>query len=162
MLLKTATIMLIGLVLAGCTEQLEEPKEAKSTAKEISSEDSDLRSIERWYSQDMVNKGQVVFQQNCAICHGEKAQGVIHPWNQKLPGGKYPPPPLNGTAHAWHHPLKGLLFTISNGGAPVGGEMPSFKYKLTLQQQADAVAYFQGFWSDKIYQAWLDRGGLQK
>lgn len=119
------------------------------------------QKLERWYSSDLVSQGQVVFTQNCAVCHGQKAQGVVQPWNQPLKDGRYPAPPLNGSAHAWHHPLKGLIFTISNGGAPVGGKMPSFKNKLSTEEQAAAVAYFQHFWSDKIYQAWLNRGGLK-
>jgi len=116
---------------------------------------------ERWYSHQDVQKGQQVFTQYCASCHGDKAQGVVKDWRAELPNGKYPAPPLNGSAHAWHHRLKALDGTIQRGGIPIGGTMPAFKDKLTRHERLQAIAYFQSFWSDKIYQAWLKRGGLK-
>ncbi len=115
----------------------------------------------RWYSPQDAQKGQKVFKQNCAVCHGDKAQGVVKDWRAELPNGKYPAPPLNGTAHAWHHRLKALDATIQRGGIPIGGTMPAFKGKLTRHERLQAIAYFQNFWSDKTYQAWLKRGGLK-
>ncbi len=115
----------------------------------------------RWYSLQDVQKGQQVFKQYCAACHGDKAQGIVKDWKQPLANGKYPAPPLNGTAHAWHHNLKALNGTIQRGGISLGGTMPSFK-ELTLHQRLQAIAYFQSFWSDDIYQRWLKIGGLKK
>ncbi len=155
------------LLMAGCSDDATDTTgknldktENITQAKAVTAKEAP-RTIERWYKKEQVVIGQTVFSQNCAICHGDKAQGVIHPWNRKLESGLYPPPPLNGIAHAWHHPLKGLLYTIQNGGKAIGGQMPGFKDKLTLEEQASAIAYFQDFWSDKIYQAWLNRGGLK-
>ena len=158
MLYKTGAIFMIALFLAGCSES---DKADKKTEVQNPEPALDVREIKRWYKPELISIGQPLFQQNCAVCHGKQAEGVIHPWNQKLPGGTYPPPPLNGSAHAWHHPLKALVFTVSNGGAPVGGQMPAFKDKLSQEEQLAIIAYFQDFWSDKVYQAWLDRGGLK-
>lgn len=144
-------ILLITVGLSACSEP-------DSTTDKTATVDAKL---ERWYSLEHVKAGKPLFQQHCAVCHGQQAQGVTHPWNKPLADGSYPPPPLNGTAHAWHHPLKALVFTISKGGKPVGGAMPSFEDKLTLEQQASIVAYFQSYWSDTIYQAWLNRGGFK-
>ncbi|VAW46039.1 Cytochrome c, class IC:Cytochrome c, class I [hydrothermal vent metagenome] len=118
-------------------------------------------TTERWYSAQDIQKGQQVFKQNCAACHGDKAQGIVKDWRAELPNGKYPAPPLNGSAHAWHHRLKALDGTIQRGGIPIGGTMPAFKDKLTRHERLQAIAYFQSFWSDNIYQAWLKRGGLK-
>lgn len=115
----------------------------------------------RWYSSNDVKTGQHLFKQHCAVCHGEEAQGVVTDWKQPLVDGHYPAPPLNGTAHAWHHSLNGLNRTILHGGIPLGGTMPAFKNKLTPEERLQAIAYFQSFWSNKIYQAWLERGGLK-
>lgn len=115
---------------------------------------------ERWYSNADIQIGQKIFTNNCAVCHGDKAQGLVKDWKQTLTDGSYPAPPLNGTAHAWHHRLKSLLITIQNGGIPIGGTMPGFKGKISQAEQLAAIAYFQSFWSDEIYQAWLERGGL--
>jgi mono/diheme cytochrome c family protein len=58
----------------------------------------------RWYTGNQVKRGAAVFAQNCAECHGANADATPN-WRETTPDGKYPPPPLNGTAHAWHHSL---------------------------------------------------------
>lgn len=110
----------------------------------------------RWYTLSQVNLGKHVFNKNCARCHGEKAEKTIN-WKERLPDGSVPPPPLNGTAHAWHHPLNMLLQTIESGGKPFGGKMPPFKNKLTQEEKMAAIAYFQSFWSKEIYDGWEQR-----
>lgn len=114
----------------------------------------------RWYTQAQVDQGQEIYTTNCAVCHGSAAQGTKE-WNKPLPDGKYPPPPLNGTAHAWHHPLKGLKTSIREGGVKLGGSMPAFKDKLSEDQQEAVIAFFQNKWPSQIYNAWLERGGLR-
>ena len=115
----------------------------------------------RWYTQSQVDKGQIVYEKTCLACHGTQAQGITADWRKTLPDGSYPPPPLNGTAHAWHHPMKLLKRTINKGGIPIGGKMPPFKDVLTNEDKENVIAYFQNFWNYKIYNAWLQRGGLK-
>lgn len=115
----------------------------------------------RWYSESLRNQGQLVFSEHCASCHGENAEGLVEDWRQRLSDGSLPPPPLDGTAHAWHHPLPVLLQVIDTGGIALGGKMPPFARVLTDEQKRSAVAYFQSFWSDEIYQQWLQMGGVQ-
>ena len=110
----------------------------------------------RWYTQSQVSSGKQVFKKNCAPCHGKNADKTKK-WKKLLPNGSYPPPPLNGTAHASHHPMKALLSTINNGGIPFGGKMPPFKNKLTEEEKLTAIAYFQSFWSKEIYEGWEQR-----
>ena len=116
----------------------------------------------RWYSFEMIKNGQAPYENNCAICHGLKGEGIAAKWNEKMANGKYPPPPLNMEAHAWHHPLKALKFTIKNGGAIVGGVMPAFNNKLDDKEIDNIIAYMQEFWDDDHYNDWLKRGGLTK
>lgn len=125
-----------------------------------SNESFDLLS--RWYSDEMIKKGEVIYTNNCISCHGEKGKGVILPWNEKMDNGLYPPPPLNDDAHAWHHPLKALRYTINEGGKPYGGVMPPFKDKLSDEDIENVIAYIQSLWSDPYYKEWLKRGGLKK
>jgi mono/diheme cytochrome c family protein len=115
----------------------------------------------RWYTQSQVDMGHAVFTRHCSGCHGENAQGNPD-WKKALPDASEPPPALNGTAHAWHHPLRILKRTIDMGGIPLGGKMPPFKDKLNDAEKEAAIAYFQSFWNDKIYNAWLGRGGYEK
>ena len=81
-------------------------------------------------------------------------------WRKPLADGSYPPPPLDGTAHAWHHPLKQLVKTIRDGGVVYGGKMPGFRSTLGLAEQLATIAYFQSYWDEEIYRRWLQRGGL--
>ncbi|MEM7208041.1 MAG: cytochrome c [Pseudomonadota bacterium] len=119
------------------------------------------RSDSRWYSPKLVQTGKRVFDQNCAACHGSQGQGLADDWRKPLADGSYPPPPLNGTAHAWHHPISQLLRTINDGGVPLGGKMPGFRQLLTKEEKVAVIAYFQNWWSDAIYQEWLSIGGLE-
>jgi thiol:disulfide interchange protein DsbC len=112
----------------------------------------------RWYTQKQVERGAAVFTQHCAACHGANAEATPN-WRELTPDGKYPPPPLNGTAHAWHHPLDVLRRQIKLGGVPLGGSMPAFKDVLTAADIDAAIAYFQSKWDDEIYALWQERDG---
>ncbi|MCP5348295.1 MAG: cytochrome c [Pseudomonadales bacterium] len=115
----------------------------------------------RWYDSGRLQQGAAVFAGNCAGCHGQLAQGLTEDWKTRLPDGSFPPPPLNGSAHAWHHPRVQLLQVIDTGGIPYGGQMPAFQEVLNDDQKLAAIAFFQNFWDDETYAVWLDRGGLQ-
>jgi len=102
-----------------------------------------------------VANGAAVFRTHCATCHGDRAQGVFN-WQQPGKDGKYPPPPLDGSAHAWHHPMAALKDVIRNGTLRLGGNMPPWRDKLTDAEIEAAIAYFQSLWPAEIYQAWAD------
>lgn len=110
----------------------------------------------RWYSDEQVAAGSRLFQQNCAACHGENAQATAD-WKKTDANGNYPPPPLNGSAHAWHHDLDLLRRTIREGGAKLGGQMPAFEGQLNPWEIDSVIAFFQSHWSDEIYQRWAGR-----
>jgi mono/diheme cytochrome c family protein len=115
--------------------------------------------VRRWYTAAQVETGSVVFQQHCAQCHGEQAQGLSSDWRETLADGSFPPPPLNGTAHAWHHPRSVLLQVLDQGGAEFGGKMPAFADILDEEQKLAVIAFFQSYWADEIYAQWLQMGG---
>ncbi len=96
--------------------------------------------------------GKTVFNKNCASCHGKEAVGLTKNWKQTLPNGKYPAPPLNGTAHAWHHSPKLLLSAINNGGAKLGGWMPAFKNELSEKEKQATLDYLYSLWPKDIQQ----------
>lgn len=110
----------------------------------------------RWYDQQAVEKGNRLFQQNCASCHKPNAEGTPN-WKQTNEQGQYPPPPLNGSAHAWHHDLDTLRRTIREGGAKLGGVMPPFEEKLNSEEIDAVIAYFQSKWTDNLYRKWANR-----
>ena len=110
-------------------------------------------ATERWYDDSLVTKGEPVFQQHCSSCHGVNAEGTAN-WRQKTEDGHYPPPPLNGTAHTWHHSMEQLTRSIKFGGARYGGVMPPFEDKLSEEEIKAIIAYFQSKWPDKVYEIW--------
>ncbi len=107
----------------------------------------------RWYDDATLRQGDALFQQNCASCHKPDASGTTD-WKKPDASGHYPPPPLNGTAHAWHHDLELLKQTIRDGGANLGGVMPPFKDQLSDLQIEAVIAYFQSRWPAEVYQRW--------
>jgi thiol:disulfide interchange protein DsbC len=111
---------------------------------------------ERWYSDDQVAQGEKLFRQNCAACHGQDAEATLD-WKKTDANGNYPPPPLNGSAHAWHHDLDLLRRTIREGGAKLGGQMPAFERVLDSAQVDSVIAFFQSKWPDEIFQRWAGR-----
>jgi len=98
----------------------------------------------RWYTAAQVETGRGLFQSHCAACHGEFAAATPD-WRTTNDAGDYPPPPLDGTAHAWHHPMSVLEETIATGGIPLGGVMPGFRKVLDDGEARATIAYFQSF-----------------
>lgn len=133
--------------------------ENESAGKTIDPATIDLTAkpgTQRWYTSDQLAEGKKIFSQYCAACHGTNAQATPD-WKTPTAEGNYPPPPLNGTAHAWHHPLSVLDEVIREGGKPMGGVMPAWKEMLSTEQRISVIASFQSYWPDKTYASWLER-----
>lgn len=103
----------------------------------------------------LLARGEALFKRHCAACHGDRAQGAPN-WSKKGPDGKYPPPPLDGSAHAWHHPYAALQQTIRDGTLRLGGSMPAWRGKLSEADIEAIIAWFQSLWPDEVYRAWAD------
>lgn len=119
------------------------------------SEKKSLKQM-RWYSTEQVTQGEKIYRENCASCHGEDAAGSAN-WQEPDASGKFPPPPLNGSAHTWHHPKNMLRMTIRRGGIPIGGSMPAFGDKLGDDEIDAVIAWVQSHWNDEVYNAWAKR-----
>ncbi len=137
--------LVISLFLAACDN---DKQSANNSGKKVEG---------RWYTTTQLLRGKKVFKESCAVCHGDSGQGLTENWREALPDGTYPAPPVNGTAHAWHHSREALLRTINNGGIPLGGTMPPFKDKLTDKQKEEVLAYVMSLWPNNIYMAWIKR-----
>ena len=99
---------------------------------------------------DSVALGETTFNQNCISCHGKEGKGLVKDWKKPQENGKYPAPPINGTAHAWHHSPKALLTTINNGGVKLGGWMPAFKDQLNETEKQDLLDYIHSLWPSEL------------
>ena len=107
----------------------------------------------RWYTAEQVKAGAPLYQSWCAQCHAADGSATTD-WRTPDTNGNYPPPPLNGTAHTWHHPLEVLTDTIAEGGAAFGGVMPGFGHVLDEADRLAIVAWIQSLWNDDIYRRW--------
>lgn len=140
MLQMRMLVALLGLgAVQACSEQVDPRHEDPVTG--------------RWFTQQQVDQGSLLYQRYCASCHGIRAQATPA-WIKPDAAGFYPPPPLNGTAHAWHHPLPELKKTIKEG---IAGRMPAWKETLNDQQVDAVIAWFQSLWPDQGYQLWQRR-----
>ena len=153
--MKSRFFLLIGLtgLLFACGEMSQDKPSAvlAQTSKKLVERDFDLEQIKR---------GKVVYLANCTVCHGQKGEAGSD-WRKPGADGRYPPPPLNGTAHTWHHSTAVLKKTILEGGPPgLNGSpsmMPAWQGKLSEQQIDDVLVWIKSLWPDEIYDAWYRR-----
>jgi mono/diheme cytochrome c family protein len=162
MLKPLIIVSLTSIVLAACgSADSDSKKVVKIDADKVAvaTTTSNIKDdiLKRWYSTSQKIQGKPVFKDNCASCHGDNGQGLVKDWKKADANGKFPAPPLNGTAHAWHHSKELLLRTVNNGGIPLGGTMPAFKNKLNDKQKEAVLAYVMSLWPDKTYSMWAQR-----
>lgn len=137
--------LLLAISLSACSEN-----------QDVAGNNGEIKPVvKRSFDFAQITRGGKLYQQNCAVCHGKQGQGAPN-WQKMDAKGKFPPPPLNGSAHTWHHPKTVLVDTIRNGTAKLGGNMPAWKDKLSNEQINDIIAWFQSKWSDEIYSAWYE------
>jgi len=112
-----------------------------------------VQADENGMSIKTIMHGAVKYSKNCAGCHGNLAQGTPN-WHEPDKSGNYPPPPLNGTGHAWHHSKEVLTMVIKKGGKPMGGVMPAFEKKLSDKDIDSIIAWLQSHWPEKVLETW--------
>jgi len=100
--------------------------------------------------------GEMLYQQNCAACHGDKLQGQAN-WRTPEDDGRLRAPPHDVTGHTWHHD-DDLLFSYTKFGgkqamAQLGIEfnsgMPGFGDQLSDQQIDDILTYIKSTWPER-------------
>ncbi|BBL33874.1 hypothetical protein Nstercoris_00099 [Nitrosomonas stercoris] len=157
MFTKAATIFISLFLIAACSEQPDTPTtNSSSVLDRILGRDIAPEQIKRSFDPSQIAHGQMLFQKNCAVCHGQNAEGTSD-WRTPLENGRYPPPPLNGTAHAWHHTTEELKRFILNGGPPGEGRMPGWEGILTDQEIDTILIWIKSLWPDEVYQGWYTR-----
>lgn len=102
-----------------------------------------------------VARGRVIYEQRCAVCHGQRLEGQPN-WRARLPNGRLPAPPHDDTGHTWHHSDEVLFAIVKNGlvppYAPAGYEsdMPAFSSILSGEDMRAVLAYIESHWSDRV------------
>lgn len=141
--------LLAGLLLSACDNP---PVSAAPKAQPVDEATLHKRKLDPV----QVARGRVVYDKHCAECHGVNGKGQPGDWRARDADGNYPPPPLDDSAHAWHHPTEALLESVREGSPQGMGKMPAMKDKLSEQAIQDVVAYIKSLWSERSYLFWLD------
>lgn len=144
---KFLLLLPVALVLAGCDSH------APGTGRTIESLTGP--AIQRHHDPQQVALGGELYRQHCASCHGQSAEGAAD-WRHRDTSGMFPPPPLNGTGHAWHHPVSWLKQMILEGSPAGQGKMPSWRGKLSEPEVEAIITWFQSLWPDQVYVAWYE------
>lgn len=100
-----------------------------------------------------VQRGGALYVQHCQICHGTGGAGAPN-WRKMDSDGMYPPPPLDGSGHAWHHSSLVLRQFILEGSPPGQGRMPAWRGRLSEDDISDLILWIQSLWPEEIYAAW--------
>jgi mono/diheme cytochrome c family protein len=145
-----SALLLSAIILTACSDK---DGAGKLVAKKVEG---------KWYTDVQLVQGKKVFKSNCAVCHGENGQGLVADWKKPNADGTFPAPPLNGTAHAWHHSKSLLMRTVNEGGVALGGTMPSFKGTLTNEEKDAVLAHVMSLWPKKTYDIWQKRNPATK
>ena len=110
-----------------------------------------------------VARGEVIYAENCASCHGTNLEGAEN-WRQPEEDGRMPAPPHDETGHTWHHPDAQLFQLTKLGPAKIVGQgyesnMPGYEGVLSDQEIWDVLAYIKSTWPKRIIQIHNQRNG---
>lgn len=141
-----------GLLLSAC-DKPDDPVAALSPA--IDDNRTEVAPLDRKLDPTQIAHGLAVYDKHCAECHGVEGRGLPGDWRVRDAEGNFPAPPLDDSAHAWHHPTAALLYVIYEGSPGGAGNMPAWKGKLSEQEMLDVVVYIKSLWSDPVYRQWL-------
>ena len=149
----TGFILLSTGFLVSCNDDVNETTSSEIAEIKIEQTSTAVKKVKREVDPVEYTRGARLYQLNCASCHGKNAEGTPD-WRKTEDDGMFPPPPLNGTGHTWHHPTKVLVNLIKNGTARIGGKMPAWKDKLSDQEIKAILTWIKAQWPDEIYAAW--------
>ena len=109
----------------------------------------------------LVERGQTVYQDYCAVCHGSEGQGLTADWRQRNSQGELPPPPHDDSGHTWRHSDAMLFKMIHEGWRDPFNKtdrltMPAFGETLEVEQIEAVIAYLKTLWKEE-HQAYQER-----
>lgn len=103
----------------------------------------------------VVVRGEAVYAERCASCHGRNLEGQPD-WRTRDEDGYLPAPPHDETGHTWHHPDR-LLFAITREGLAEAANLKDYQTRMpafgNVLDDGDIVAvlsYVKSRWPDEI------------
>lgn len=110
-------------------------------------------------------RGEALYFEQCASCHGENLEGQKD-WRTPKIDGTLPAPPHDKTGHTWHHNNQLLFWYTKLGGQGLmerqgvqgfSSAMPSFEEKLTDNDIWNILGYIHSQWPAEIKEAHAQR-----
>jgi len=105
----------------------------------------------------IVAQGRVLYQQNCASCHGNTLEGEAN-WRTPKADLTMPAPPHDDTGHTWHHTDE-VLFNLTKFGLAkylnqpdYKSNMPAYGNVLTDEEIKAVLSFIKSNWSTDIRQ----------
>ena len=92
----------------------------------------------------LVARGERVYQQHCASCHGVDLEGQPN-WREPRVDGLYSAPPHDATGHTHRH-SDDQLFDVTRNGTPNLSAMPAFVGILSDAEIWSSLAYIKSRW----------------
>ncbi|SEP83365.1 Cytochrome C oxidase, cbb3-type, subunit III [Thalassovita taeanensis] len=101
-----------------------------------------------------VAKGEVLYAENCAACHGAALEGQGN-WRERDADGYLPAPPHDRSGHTWHHPDQQLFAITKYGSAALVGNgyqsrMGGFGEVLSDADILRVLAYIKSTWPGPV------------
>lgn len=114
----------------------------------------DAAGLFPYWDSAAVARGETVYAENCAACHGEALEGEAD-WRARNSDGSFRAPPHDASGHTWHHP-DAQLFAITKfgteevtGGA-VQSDMAGFGDVLSDADILAVLAFIKASWPERI------------
>lgn len=109
----------------------------------------------------VVQAGELVYQAQCAACHGEFLEGQPN-WRTRDENGYLPAPPHNAEGHTWHHSDDLLFEIVKYGPAVVMNDdsyksiMPIYKGVLSDEDIIAVLSFIKNTWPEE-QRSWQDQ-----
>ncbi len=100
---------------------------------------------------DIVQRGNALYGQYCASCHGENLEGQKN-WQDKKPFERRRAPPLDASGTAWQHGDKTLFMMTKfgvhalEGKGTLNSDMPAFEGTLQDEEIVAVLSYIESTW----------------
>ncbi len=109
------------------------------------------------FDPQLLSRGEGVYQQYCAACHGVDLEGQPD-WKSPLPDGSLRAPPHDSTGHTWHHSDEVLMEIITKGSdRAFGGSMKGFADVIDEQDRLAVLEFIKSSWGpeEREFQWWI-------
>lgn len=102
----------------------------------------------------IIARGEQVYAENCARCHGAQLEGQPN-WRARGADGLLPAPPHDATGHTWHHDDVSLLAMAKLGLSAFAKieyetNMPSFEGVLADEDILAVLSFIKSTWPEHI------------